>query len=757
MFGVHNNAYHGSPQFGNEFSHIVCSNADAAVSFCGYDNNVGFDLDSEWLHISGTAPYNLVDAMPGGAEIRPTINEPELSLYWRGTNNDVLSFTPQAASTNIPQGSTFFNSATWPAHYLPGKLTSGTQSSGPTIVETSYMSTTDVTNGVLPYGIILNGQLASGGSSLKASAIVNKGFTPCIFDGATTAGDFVVLGSSAWNSTSAVPCHDSGVSSLSALPPSGISLGIVQTSTASAPSAPTGLTAALTGTTGSTTYTFCAVQRGNANVDQTQSACSATASITNGPAWLTTSTYITLSGAFTNCSTTKPCDVYETAGPTITVDGATWTTTGFIGQVHSNAAFIDYGLVGDTYSGVGNGAFTAGIIAPLVDVNVRTYNGATLSNPMTAAGDTIYGGSGGSPAKLGIGTAGQVLTVNGGAPAWQTAGYAPTVSYVGGDLVCAHAADTTIGANTITAGTSTTLTGTALVASHPEMMIPGAIIGVIGALPAGLNGGPYTVTSRSGNVLTFSSLPATWTSGGTIYDWCSNQSNDALNTNSSTYQPFSANTYSISSLGAGASYTQHYQFVYWSTATAASVATWLEYGSTWLYEDIGYTPVKASSYGYSAEITWDLVAPTPALLVTTKQSSLSYGATNTTATYPQPIVVGSSGVLKMSAGYLASGLGSITSYTSGATVTGSIGQTCLLTAFNDSDTGATATATLTTANTLLGATFAVTNTGYGATAAPTTATVGSGTATCSGTGTFVTVLGGAQGNAMLLETLKTTQ
>jgi hypothetical protein len=107
--------------------------------------------------------------------------------------------------------------------------------------------------------------------------------------------------------------------------------------------------------------------------------------------------------------------------------------------------------------------------------------------------------------------------------------------------------------------------------------------------------------------------------------------------------------------------------------------------------------------------------------------------------------------------FTATGLGSITSYTSGATVTGSIGQTCTLGTFNSGLTGAAVTATLTTANTLSGATFVVTNTGYGATAAATTATVSSGSATCSGTGTFVTVLGGAQGNWIMLRSMKTSQ
>lgn len=45
-----------------------------------------------------------------------------------------------------------------------------------------------------------------------------------------------------------------------------------------------------------------------------------------------------------------------------------------------------------------------------------------MANPMTTAGAVIYGGAGGNPASLPIGTAGQVLTVaqNGLVPEWQT-------------------------------------------------------------------------------------------------------------------------------------------------------------------------------------------------------------------------------------------------------------------------------------------------------------------------------------------------
>ena len=43
-----------------------------------------------------------------------------------------------------------------------------------------------------------------------------------------------------------------------------------------------------------------------------------------------------------------------------------------------------------------------------------------MTNPMTTTGDTIYSSSGSTPARLGIGSTGQVLTVSGGVPSWAT-------------------------------------------------------------------------------------------------------------------------------------------------------------------------------------------------------------------------------------------------------------------------------------------------------------------------------------------------
>lgn len=50
------------------------------------------------------------------------------------------------------------------------------------------------------------------------------------------------------------------------------------------------------------------------------------------------------------------------------------------------------------------------------------YPTSGFTNPMTTAGDLIYGGTAGTPLRLGIGSSGQVLTVSGGLPVWAAPG-----------------------------------------------------------------------------------------------------------------------------------------------------------------------------------------------------------------------------------------------------------------------------------------------------------------------------------------------
>ena len=97
-----------------------------------------------------------------------------------------------------------------------------------------------------------------------------------------------------------------------------------------------------------------------------------------------------------------------------------------------------------------------GQFAYLKDTNVTTYYTGSawtnldttgMVNPMTTTGDTIYSSSGSTPARLGIGSTGQVLTVAGGIPSWATPASGST--FVG--AVAAMSADFNVSTATFTA------------------------------------------------------------------------------------------------------------------------------------------------------------------------------------------------------------------------------------------------------------------------------------------------------------------
>ena len=74
---------------------------------------------------------------------------------------------------------------------------------------------------------------------------------------------------------------------------------------------------------------------------------------------------------------------------------------------------------------------------------VWSADAAGMTNPMTTTGDTIYSSSGSTPARLGIGSTGQVLTVAAGIPSWADASGAANLA--------------TIATGSISSGTSFTL------------------------------------------------------------------------------------------------------------------------------------------------------------------------------------------------------------------------------------------------------------------------------------------------------------
>ena len=96
-------------------------------------------------------------------------------------------------------------------------------------------------------------------------------------------------------------------------------------------------------------------------------------------------------------------------------------------------------------------------------------------------------------------------------------------------------------------------------------------------------------------------------------------------------------------------------------------------------------------------------------------------------------------------------------YTSGLTVTGYEGETCLLTFTGGSGSGATATLYLTGPNTIYsGEPFLVSAPGTGYASAPTSASVTSGTASCTGTATVSSVIGGTLAQSTLTYVNATT-
>jgi hypothetical protein len=88
------------------------------------------------------------------------------------------------------------------------------------------------------------------------------------------------------------------------------------------------------------------------------------------------------------------------------------------------ADFEVFGQAVDTALADLKGGTTGQVLKKNTDTDMDFVWGADsagMTNPMTTTGDTIYSSSGSTPARLGIGSTGQVLTVAAGVPSWATA------------------------------------------------------------------------------------------------------------------------------------------------------------------------------------------------------------------------------------------------------------------------------------------------------------------------------------------------
>ena len=106
------------------------------------------------------------------------------------------------------------------------------------------------------------------------------------------------------------------------------------------------------------------------------------------------------------------------------------------------ADFEVFGQAVDTDLAGLNGGTTGQVLAKASDTDldfVWSADAAGMVNPMTTTGDVIYSSSGSTPARLGIGTNGQVLTSDGSIVNWETPSADIPLSTVttNGDLIYA--------------------------------------------------------------------------------------------------------------------------------------------------------------------------------------------------------------------------------------------------------------------------------------------------------------------------------
>ena len=161
------------------------------------------------------------------------------------------------------------------------------------------------------------------------------------------------------------------------------------------------------------------------------------------------------------------------AGTTITMSNASATTvtantalfaagdTLRITNIGAGVCTITAGTATVTTSGVLTLAQWATGIFYFTSTGAAIFFGSSsggMTNPMTTTGDTIYSSSGSTPARLGIGSTGNVLTVAGGVPSWA----APSGS---------SGAMTQIASTTISGSSATDITFSSIASSYNHLMI----------------------------------------------------------------------------------------------------------------------------------------------------------------------------------------------------------------------------------------------------------------------------------------------
>ena len=346
------------------------------------------------------------------------------------------------------------------------------------------------------------------------------------------------------------------------------------------------------------------------------------------------------------------------ASAAVTSVGLTSTTTGRVGlRVTPLLGAISYTWCGRTTGSylqiatttvpwfIDDGSLTPSGACPSSD----TSGGGITSNKFTVTGagagsyvkadGTGYGTPSGAGNVVGPGssTAGHIATFADGTGLLLADGgaapVAPTSTNAVGDTACALHADTTILAITITSdgGSSGTTEILNFSGGVPTTYYVGQKFGVTGASPGGINGGPYIVTAVTATQITFTiGTAAAWTSGGTAYIWCGNQSNDALAGNPYVF----ANSYSV-----GASYftasnklTCVSQQALISSSSAPTITLQLEKNATIIYQSLGAIVPTASTVARLGSFQWTLMGRSSTSIITT-MSGFTFSSSSTANTY----------------------------------------------------------------------------------------------------------------------------
>jgi hypothetical protein len=207
------------------------------------------------------------------------------------------------------------------------------------------------------------------------------------------------------------------------------------------------------------------------------------------------------------------------------------------------------------------------------------------------------------------------------------------------DIICAKGADTAVGSQALTGGSSTSSTITVNMASTLGYAV-GLRVGVAGATPSGFNTTGVITAIAANASITFSSAnnPGAWSNGGNIYLPCSNGVDATSNTYFATQYTVPGGTFAQ-----GVQYRVYGQFGVWTPGTAApSISSiGLAYNATTMaLNNSAIAPGNGlANHGGSAE--WRMVAQssTQVLNEVGYLSLIGATATNWHTATPQPVTI----------------------------------------------------------------------------------------------------------------------